>query len=520
MLGESSGVPAIEGHVARRRSVSGAVVVVTSLALVAACSPAALQGSTLSATAPASGTPSFAVDLGLGEPLDSTLGNPGYDVGRYEIDLAFDPASSWLDATVTLRATATARLSFVNVDFVGFDVQAVTVDGEPAAFARTERDMTIRPRTAIAAGRTFELAVRYRGQPKPFHSDAGVPVGLGWNVSTTGTSYVVSEPDGARSWFPCNDVPSDRATYTFRLTVPDGLVAAANGVLEGRATAGHGRTTWTWQMDRPMATYLATVIVGRYRIEDDGPASVTAGVPIRNLLPVDASPAPSPDPQSTTWNLPPGTYDARGLALQGEMIAFYSRYLGPFPYPTYGIAYVPGAIGALEAQTLTVSGTTDQSVLAHELAHQWLGDAVSLAHWGDIWLNEGFATYMEWLWEEHRGESLAGNAALGYDLVRGLPPPGNPPLDDLFNESVYVRGGLTLYALRARIGDAAFFATLRAWADRYAGRPATTADFISLAEGASGADLTGFFDAWLYAADMPPLPGSSGSEAAAPTVPG
>ena len=459
-----------------RRAAAGLILV-----LAAGCSPA-------SAT-PQPATPSgVAVDLGLGEPLDPTLGNPGYDVGHYELDLAYDPDRVWLDATVTLTATATATLSSVNVDFVGFDVQAVTVDGEAAGFARTARDMTIRPQTAIAVGRQFELSVRYQGKPRPFRSDAGVSGGLGWNVSPPGTSYVLSEPDGARSWFPCNDIPSDKATYTFRIVVPNGLVAAANGVVDARVSRD-GRTTWVWQMADPMATYLATVVIGDYQIVNDPAASAVGGVPIRNLLPSGSA-----------------DYYAEGLGRQGQMMAFLEQYLGPFPFETYGVAIVPGVSVALEDQTLTIMGVTDDGFLVHELAHQWFGDDVSLASWRDIWLNEGFATYMEWLWDEHQSQSMVADLA-GPEYRRHLPPPGDPPLNNLFNRSVYGRGALTLYALRARIGDAAFFATLRAWVDRFGGRSATTEDFIALAEEISGTDLTAFFQGWLYEATQPDLPG-------------
>jgi aminopeptidase N len=445
------------------------------------------------------------VDLGLGEPLDPTLGNPGYEVGHYELDLAYDPDRVWLDATVTLTATATASLSTVNVDFIGFDVEAVTVNGQPAAFARTERDMTIRPRTPLTAGEQFELSVLYQGEPKPFKSSSGVPAQLGWNISQYGTSYVVSEPDGARSWFPCNDVPSDKATYTFRITVPNGVVAAANGVLEDKVPQGQ-QTTWVWQMAEPMTTYLATVVIGDNQIVEDPVASAAAGIPIRNLL-------PSHPAQPLT------EYDREALGQQGEMIAFFSQYLGHFPFDTYGVAFVPSAIGALEDQTLTVTGAIGlQNVLAHELAHQWFGDDVSPAHWQDVWLNEGFATYMEWLWDEHRGETtMAELAAFEYQQDVGLPPPGNPPPNDLFNRSVDGRGALTLYALRARIGDAAFLTTLRAWVDRFGGRSATTQDFIALAEETSGTDLTAFFQGWLYGVTMPELPAAPAPPGRSPT---
>lgn len=493
----------------------GRGVAMVALLLLAACSPAptaspSMRFSTSASTGISASPSDFGVDLGLGEPLDPTLGNPGYDVVHYDINLTFDPDRSWLDATVTLSATATETLASVNVDFIGFDVEAATVDGKAAAFARTERDMTIRPAAPIASGEQFQLTVRYHGTPRPFASESGAPVPLGWNVKS-GINYVVSEPDGARSWFPCNDVPWDKATYTFRLTVPDTLTAAANGVLKDQVAAG-GRKTWVWRMDQPMATYLATVVIGDFKIVDDPAASQAAGVPIRNLLPADAFPIPTRAPGDSSVIVVHGDgYDAQALGAQGQMLAFVAHYLGPFPFEAYGIAYVPSFPSSLECQTLTLTGTTVERDLVHELAHQWLGDYVSPAHWSDVWLNEGFATYMEWLWVEHRGdatvEQLASNE---YEQDHDLPPPANAPAHDMFNRSVYGRGALTLYALRARVGDATFFAILRTWVERYGGRSATTSDFIALAEETSGADLTQFFQGWLYAPTMPELPAASG----------
>ncbi len=434
------------------------------------------------------------MDQGLGEPMDATLGNPGYDVRHYELDLAFDPDNRVLDGLVTLTATSTTSLDSVNVDFIGFDVLEVRVDGERAAFARTERDMTIRPREPLAAGQEFTLRVRYRGTPQPFSSTSGFPVTLGWKA-TSGTEYVVSEPDGARSWFPCNDHPSDNASYTFRLTVPKPLVAAANGVLIDTITAPAG-VTWKWEARDPMATYLATVVIGDYSIVDDREATSVAGVPVRNLLPPNFSDTFEP-------------FIRDNLARQGEMIAFLSDHLGRYPFEAYGVALVPGVPGALETQTLAVVGAPLQNVLVHEIAHQWFGNYVSVARWKDIWLSEGFATYAEWLWQEHRGKAtVAELVAFEYSQQEalGLPPPGDPPPHNLFNRSVSGRGALTLQALRLRVGDKAFFGTLRAWVDRYGGGSASTEDFIALAEEISGSDLTSLFDRWLYDDTMPEVP--------------
>ncbi|MBA3779228.1 MAG: M1 family metallopeptidase [Chloroflexi bacterium] len=428
--------------------------------------------------------------------MDATLGNPGYDVRHYDLDLRFDPDGRVLDAVVTLSATMTADLDTVNVDLIGFDVEDVAVDGEDAAFARTERDITVRPRQLLVAGQEFSLAVRYRGTPQPFSSASGFPAPIGWRVSASGTEYVVSGADGARSWFPANDHPSDKASFTFRIKVPEPLTVAANGVLvDTVATAGG--TTWTWEMGDPMAPYLATVVIGDYVIVDDVEATAIAGVPVRNMLPRDFEETSDP-----VWR--------ESLARQGEMIAFLTERFGPYPFDAYGIAAVPGAPGGgLETQTLSILGTLLEGVVFHELAHQWFGNHVSVARWQDIWLGEGFATYATWLWQEHRGEATVSDlAAFEHDQQRALklPPPADPPPSHLFNRSVYGRGALTLHALRLQIGDDAFSRTLRAWVDRYGGGGASTQDFVALAEEISASDLTSLFEAWLYADTMPDLP--------------
>jgi aminopeptidase N len=250
-----------------------------------------------------------------------------------------------------------------------------------------------------------------------------------------------------------------------------------------------------------MASYLATVVIGAMEIVEDPVSTAEAGVRVRNVLPPDLA---------TT---PPAI-----LATQGEMIAFLSEVFGPYPFEVYGIAVVDGFEAALENQTLSILGRdmTDfpqffETVLVHELAHQWFGNSVTPADWGDIWLNEGFATYAEWLWVEHkRGDAALAATVQGsrnqISLSSQLPPPGNPPANDLFNGSVYVRGALVLHALRAEIGDDDFFETLTTYVAKYRDSNASTTDFINVAEAVSGVDLEDLFDRWLYGETVPELP--------------
>lgn len=433
---------------------------------------------------------------GLGDSLYPELGNGGYDVAHYTLELSFDPRADVLTGIATIAASATDDLDTFNLDFVGYEIIDLLVDDRPAAVTRVGRELTIEPTAMVPAGEAFSVRVEYTGPPGPTPSRA-LPFHVGWRTATNGTRYVAAEPDGAAAWFPANDHPLDKATFTFRVTVPDPLLAIANGVLTDTIT-DVGSTTRVYEMAQPMPTYLATVVIGALAVVDDAAATTAAGVPIRNVLP----PAIAADP-------PPA------LAQQGEMLAFLEGVFGPYPFDVYGIAVVPEFPAALENSTLSLfgEGLMDagilDSVLVHELAHQWFGDHVTPGDWGDVWLNEGFATYAEWLWLEHTAgpEALAEITAATREqmILAGLPPPGTPPPADLFNASVYRWGGLTLHALRSEIGDDAFFATLRTYVDRHGGGTARTEDFVAVAEEISGERLDRLFDAWLYGESVPEL---------------
>jgi aminopeptidase N len=436
--------------------------------------------------------------LGRGDSRYPDLGNRGYDVEHYTVDITFDPEPNTVNALVTIDAAATLPIELFSLDFIGFEVTGVRVDGEQAIYERQDGKLIIDAGTLIPAGESFSVAVTYSGQPEPLLSQA-LPFYIGWLTDSNGTAYVAAEPDGARSWLPVNDHPSDKATYTFMITVPDPLTAAANGVHTETIT-DLGWSTWVWEMDQPMASYLATVVIGDLDLISDRGSSAIAGVDVRNVVPDDLS----PETLAT-------------LDLHGEMIDFLSQTYGPYPFAAYGIAVVDDFEAALENQTLSVFGRSMvdvpsffETVMIHELAHQWFGDSISPGDWGDVWLNEGFATYAEWLWIEHtRGEAAMLATISGSRdqmAIAELAPPGNPPADDLFNASVYLRGGLVLHALRAEVGDDAFFEILRTYADTFRNGIATTGDFIAIARQVSGKDLTALFDDWLYDEQVPPLP--------------
>jgi aminopeptidase N len=430
---------------------------------------------------------------GIGDDYYPSLGNGGYDVEHYHLDLTYADDGS-VSASVAVTATALDNLESFNLDFVGWQIDRLTVNGEVAAFERSGEELVVAP-VELLSGEIFEVEMDYSGAPQPTTSSA-IPFGIGWHTGPEGEQFVAAEPDAAHSWFPSNDHPLDKSTFTFAVNVPNRLSVAANGELvevdEGATTA-----TYHWSMTEPMAPYLATIVIGDgWTLVDDPVSTDAAGIPISNFLPPDLA----ADPPAA-------------LETTGEMVRVLERAFGPYPFDRYGIAVVGGFPAALENQTLSVFGRTMveapyfEYVLVHELAHQWFGDSVSVGEWSDIWLNEGFATYAELLWVEE----LYGPGAYSEEVanrieaarIAGYGPPGTPAPDDLFNGSVYQRGSFVLVALRDEVGDDVFFETLRTYAERFSDGNATTGDFITLAEEIAGRDLGDLFSTWLYDEQIP-----------------
>lgn len=443
-----------------------------------------------------SGDPGEAGSAGVGDPYFADLGNGGYEVDHYDIALRYNPESPEIESSATIEAIASIDLSSFNLDLVGLTVDSITVNGEPAEISRSETELTVTPKQVIEQDQAFTVTVDYHGEPTAGDL-ASTSFQNGWIRTTEGATYVIAEPDGARTWFPNNDHPSDKATYTFRITVPDGIEAAATGSLESEELGADGYRTWHWEMDEPMASYLATVAIGDYEVER---TTSPDGATIRNFFPSDI-------------------YDdaVSDFALTGEILDFFPTIFGPYPFDEYGVVVVPAVLNlALETQTLSIFGSESvtgngprEDFISHELAHQWFGDSVTPEDWQYIWLNEGFATYAQSLWHEHNDPGFDIDkemAQTAQSLAPRLGPIGDPGADRLFDISVYVRGGLTLHALRRTIGDTAFFDTLRTWSEEHRYGNATTQDFIRIAERVSGQELGEFFAEWLNATTIPELP--------------
>ncbi|GAA2604457.1 M1 family metallopeptidase [Actinomadura fulvescens] len=477
------------------------VALLLTPALVAAALPTGTTGhdgerpapaaAPATATVPArAGSEGFtAGSAGIGDSYFPNAGNGGYDVAHYAIKLRYMPQGGRISGVTTITATATQNLARFNLDFAGNRVRSVKVNGAAASFTRQGQELTITPRDGIRKGARFTVDVAYAGSPR--RNQAPGLGRTGW-IPTGDGAATLSQPAGSATWFPLNDHPSDKATYAFTITVPRGLTVVANGEFQGSANLG-ATSTFTWRSTKPMAGYLALVAIGRFRTRD---GRTPGGV--RNYTAIDRA------NRSST---------ARFQDITAKVTDWGARLFGPFPFDSTGGVIDDVPVGyALETQNRPVyPGGATTTLIVHELAHQWFGDSVSISRWQDIWLNEGFATYAEWLWNEQHGgrkaeERFAEEYAHPRDFAGWKVPTGRPGRKNLFATfPVYVRGAMTLHMLRKTVGDDTFFRIVRAWTSDHAHGNATTADFRKLAERVSGRDLDRLFEQWLSTRGKPSL---------------
>ncbi|MFZ3473362.1 M1 family metallopeptidase [Streptomyces sp. 4.24] len=442
--------------------------------------------------------------LGIGDPLFPELGNPGYDVLSYDLSFAYKDNKTPLDAVTVIDARTLTRLESVNLDFTHGKVASAEVNGEPAQFASIGEDLVLTPARPLPADAPLHIAIRHTSDPRG-RGDGG------WVVTEDGLA-MANQADAAHRVFPCNDHPADKAYFTFRVTAPAGLTAVANGVPGVLPAHRAGTaTTWTYRTLHPMATELAQVSVGDSAVvHRTGPH----GLPLRDVVPAADRERLEP------W-----------LKKTAGHVEWMEARVGRYPFENYGVLIAKARTGfELETQTLSLfesglfaggAGYPEwyvESVMVHELAHQWFGDSVSPRAWSDLWLNEGHATWYEALYADGLGKySLERRMREAYQRsdqwrAAGGPPAAPKPAPPgekigLFRPAVYDGAALILYALRQEIGAEAFDRVERRWVGEHRDAVAGTADFVRLASREAGRDLGAFLEPWLYGKKTPAMPG-------------
>lgn len=437
-------------------------------------------------------------NMGGADPYVPGHGDLTFGVDSYDLTLDYVAAGNRLDARAVLVCRiaddVTQPVSRIELDLHHrLKVTKLSLDGASLGrYGHEHSRLFIRFAQPLAAGSQFTVTVAYKGSPGPMR---GIDGDAGWEELTDGV-IVASQPHGSPTWFPCNDRAADKATYTFTVTTDSDYLAVANGSLVARRQTGR-RTTWTYECPAPMSPYLATLQIGQYETRQlrTSPSDVRLVYPRRLREAVMTS-----------------------FADQVRMIDFFAARFGDYPFDGYTAVITDDSLEIpLESQTLSTFGANftnrgwdAQRLIAHELAHQWFGNAVTASSWADIWLHEGFACYSEWLWSEEAGLDTAQQRAHHHHARLARLPQDlrlqDPGPNDMFDDRIYKRGALTLHALRTLLGDEAFFGLVRRWVSEHRYGTVTTADFVALAEDVAGQPLAAFFDAWLRELPLPDLP--------------
>lgn len=447
-------------------------------------------------------------DPSIGDPYYPEAGNGGYDVESYHVDLVWDPATRDLVATTTIVAevTASERLGQITFDLETTDsddaptlaVTKAKVNGRSAGFTHADREVDLVPVGGLEPGETFTAQISYEGTPgyvPDVYGDSG------WHDLSGDGALVMGEPASSSAWFPSNAHPRDRALFSVTATVPyvagapeeEQWQVSSNGEpVTDLPPAPEGWRTFGWAAPEPMATYLTTLYIDRFTSTT---TTTDSGVTIYNTF--------APGVSQTVKDR---------AARTGEIQTFFEGFFGPYPFTTNGGQYTNDSLGyALETQTRSsYSRNPGLGTIAHEIAHQWVGDNVTVNSWADMCLNECLAEYAaSWLWAEHSsGTNLTTKYASTLTPRLAQPAYWARPLVDMgagneFND-VYGRGSLAIHALRLELGDDAFFTLLERWATEKADQNVAFSDFEDLVDEVADRDVSGFMTAWFRSTTPPP----------------
>ncbi|AJT40617.1 M1 family metallopeptidase [Psychromicrobium lacuslunae] len=444
------------------------------------------------------------------DPYTPGHGSADYQVAHYELDLDCRLASNRLIAKAVISATSRVKLKTLRFSLAGLKVGKVSVKSggknlKIAKYSHRAEQLLIELAEPLSKDKKFSTEIRYEGNPAP---TIGLWGDVGWEELADGV-LVAGQPTGAPSWFPCNDHPSQKASYRITISTDANYRPVCNGTLISRTTKA-SRETWVYEQPEPMASYLATVQIGRYELlplEDQPRGSHRAE---------QAAQAESPVPLAIAVPASLRATALRGLAQQRAMMDTFEYCFGRYPFAAYTVVITEDELDIpLEAQSLSIIGRNHldlsweaQRLVAHELSHQWFGNSLTLARWEDIWLHEGFACYAEWIWSEASGTMpIERRAGLAHRMLAGQPQDlviGAPGPELMFDDRVYKRGALAVHALRQAVGEQNFFPLLREWNSRFRHGSVRTADLLALAEEmVPGCQAASVLQPWLYQAELP-----------------
>lgn len=432
---------------------------------------------------------------GRQDPAFPGLGCADYSVENYQIKLRFDPATGILNGDAIMSAKVVYPISEIPIDLSGLEVDSVTVSGKEAKFHQSQDKLLVDTSAGRSAGGSFEVETIYHGSPKAIPCPATFGLAVGW-FSYEGGAVAVCEPNAAHTWFPCNDLPTEKAKLSLQISCPPGYTVISNGkeTQKGDVTE--------WSLAEPSLPCMATVAIGKFsEVDENGPG----GLKIRNYVPHGEQASYKPI-----------------LDTENSILTLLESKLGPYPWETCGTISLPGEVGtvsplmqsaALETTTIPVFGpglVKDKATLTHELCHQWMGNCVSVTHWAeDIWWVEGFAAYSEQLLVENdKGHSAYLNSIhrVAEHNAGSWVAPGKLSVATMFGNGSYVSGCLLFHSLRTELGDDAFFKVIREFIARHKYGNATDQDWIDLASKAAGRDMKPFFEKWLYGTQQPQVP--------------
>jgi aminopeptidase N len=427
------------------------------------------------------------------DPYYPAKSNPEFDGLHYDLGLAWDGTTLTGDVTIRFRITRSTdqfRLDLLHT----LKVSGVIFDGVHTGYHQDGDGLVVKPGSMVGDSR-HTVEITYAGKPHPVKAPShrgDEQDGLGWSLDDDGNVFTFQEPYGAYTWYPVNDHPSDKAMFDAEITVPDGQTAVFNGVLESRHPNPGETTTFDWHLGYPVASYLTTIAIGPYQEHTD---TLAGGTP------------------ATYWVLPRDESDLTRLKSQTEdAFAWLVKHAGPYPFDTFGTVVV-GGTSAMETETMVTMSRAaldrPDAVVEHEMAHQWYGDAVSPVNWLGLWLNEGWAMWMQQAYEKYRG---------GYQYLGGMKhwrpydeasrqasgPPGHWDRRSFGDLNVYLGPAMMLDRIRRRIGNDDFTRLSKEWVSHHEYGNVDRREFIRWVNAETGQNFSPLINRWL---DSPHTPG-------------